>query len=64
MARPKKSKTIQIVSLRLPKRTIEEIERYTKKLQADTPMFQVTTADAIRYLIALGLQEKSAKGRK
>jgi hypothetical protein len=65
MARPKKHETtMRVVSLRLPQAIIDEIDRYASKLHAETPMFKVTTADAIRYLIMLGLQASSAKGGK
>lgn len=64
MARPKKPATMEIVSLRLSKGMIEEIDSYTQRLQAETPLLQITKADAIRYLIARGLQASSGKGRK
>jgi hypothetical protein len=63
MGRPKKSETMQIVSLRLPRGMIEEIDRYTEKLQAETPLLQITRTEAMRYLVAVALRDAS-KGKR
>ena len=64
MARPKKPETMDIMSIRLPDGLIEEIDRFTEKLQADTPLLTVGRADTVRYLLKVGLQEVARKGRK
>jgi hypothetical protein len=58
---------MQILSLRLPRGLIEEIDRYAEELQGDSRFLeglQITRTDAIRHLIARGLQTRSSKRRK
>jgi hypothetical protein len=55
---------MQIVSLRLPKAMIEQIDRYTEKLQAETPLLQITRTEAIRYLVAVALRDTSKSKRQ
>jgi hypothetical protein len=57
MARPRKDKTMQAVSLRLPEGLIERIDACAERLQRETPLLEVTRTDALRYLLQIGLVE-------
>ena len=48
---------MNILSIRLPDGLIEEIDRFTEKLQAETPLLTIGRADTVRYLLKVGLQE-------
>ena len=67
MARPRKDKIMQAVSLRLPDGMIGEVDACAAQLQKDTPLLEVTRTDALRYLIQLGLAEygkQQQRGRR
>jgi hypothetical protein len=57
MTRPKKTETMEVLSIRVPKGLIEELDRYTEKLQEETPLLAINRTDTIRYLLARGLKE-------
>jgi hypothetical protein len=57
MARPRKDGIMQAVSLRLPDELIAEVDACAERLQAETPLLEVTRTDALRYLIQLGLAD-------
>jgi hypothetical protein len=57
LARPKKAETMDIVSMRLPKGMIVEIDRYTERLREETPLLTINRTDTIRYLLARALKE-------
>jgi hypothetical protein len=57
LARPKKAETMDIVSMRLPKGMIVEIDRYTERLREETPLLAINRTDTIRYLLARALKE-------
>jgi hypothetical protein len=62
MARPKKPKTLQTVSIRLPTSMIEHVDGCAERLQQETPLLIVNRTDAIRYLLQIGLAEFEKKG--
>lgn len=64
MARPKKPETMDIMSIRLPEGLIEEIDRFTEKLQAETPLLAIGRADTVRYLLRVALHDTGRKGKK
>jgi predicted transcriptional regulator len=57
MARPRKDKIMQAVSLRLPDALIDRVDACADRLQSETPLLEVTRTDALRYLIQIGLAE-------
>jgi hypothetical protein len=57
MARPKKTETMEILSIRVPKGMIEEIDRYTERLREETPLLAINRTDTIRYLLARSLKQ-------
>jgi hypothetical protein len=61
MARPRKDQTMQAVSLRLPQALLDQVDGCAERLQAETPLLEVTRTDALRYLIQVGLAEFSKK---
>jgi hypothetical protein len=63
MARPKKAETMEVLSIRVPKAMIEQIDRYTETLREETPLLAINRTDTIRYLLARMLKalEKSPK---
>jgi metal-responsive CopG/Arc/MetJ family transcriptional regulator len=48
---------MDLLSIRLPKGMIEELDRYTEKLRQETPLLAITRTDTIRYLLARALKE-------
>ncbi len=52
------------VSIRLPTALIEEIDRYTLRLQEETPLLEISRADTMRYLLRAALQESQKHGKK
>ncbi|MDB5669633.1 MAG: hypothetical protein JWO25_592 [Alphaproteobacteria bacterium] len=57
MARPRKDRIMQAVSLRLPDSLVDRVDACAERLQAETPLLEVTRTDALRYLIQIGLAE-------
>ena len=57
MGRPRKVETMEILSIRVPKGMIEEIDRYTERLREETPLLAISRTDTIRYLLARGLKD-------
>ena len=71
MARPKlpPDARMENVSARVPRKMADAIDDYLKELEAETPLLILNRADAIRQLLALGLEkvgryELKSKGRK
>ena len=60
MARPKKLETMELVSIRVPRAMIDELDRYTETLREETPLLAITRTDTIRYLLARALKELAA----
>ena len=59
--RPKKESTMDSLSLRVPDELVDKIDLYTTKLQEELPLLSITRADAIRQLIAVGLQAEQKR---
>ena len=59
--RPKKDSTMDSLSLRVPDELVGKIDFYTTKLQEELPLLSITRADAIRQLIAVGLQTEQKR---
>jgi predicted transcriptional regulator len=57
MARPRKDRIMQAVSLRLPDALIDRVDACAERLRSETPLLEVTRTDALRYLIQIGLAE-------
>jgi predicted transcriptional regulator len=57
MARPRKDRIMQAISLRLPDDLLERVDACAEQLQGETPLLEVTRTDALRYLIQIGLAE-------
>ena len=57
MPRPKKAETMDLLSIRVPKGMIDELDRYTEKLRLETPLLAINRTDTIRYLLARALKE-------
>jgi hypothetical protein len=64
LPRPKKAETMDLLSIRLPKGMIEELDRYTEKLRQETPLLAITRTDTIRYLLARALKEFAGAKRR
>ncbi len=62
MARPRKVETMSTVSTRLPSWMLERVDDCAVKLEQDIPLFQITRADAIRYLLDKGLTAFAKEG--
>jgi metal-responsive CopG/Arc/MetJ family transcriptional regulator len=63
MARPKKDETMSIISVRLPKGLISEIDRYTEKLKAGTRITSISRADTVRYLLEMAVRAPARRKR-
>jgi|APSaa5957512535_1039671.scaffolds.fasta_scaffold214008_1 hypothetical protein len=71
MARPKipADERMETVSTRVPKDMASAIDEYLEKLQDETPLLILNRADALRQLLAIGLQnvglyDMAAKSQK
>jgi hypothetical protein len=63
--RPPKDATMDTLAVRLPADLIAEIDVYMAKIKDVWPLLNVSRADAIRQLIAAGLEaEKKRMGRR
>jgi predicted transcriptional regulator len=57
MARPRKDRIMQAISIRLPEELVGRVDACAERLQSDMPLLEVTRTDALRYLIQVGLAE-------
>ena len=64
VARPRKEKTLQALSVRLPGRMLDEVDACAARLKSQTPLLEVNRTDAVRYLLQLGLQADGNRERK
>ncbi len=55
MGRPKLDERMETVSVRLPRATVERIDGYLETLRAEVPLLLLGRGDAVRQLIAMGL---------
>jgi hypothetical protein len=54
--RPKQTHVMDTLSARLPNELVAQIDRYADRLKSQLPGLNVTRADAIRQLLAMGLK--------
>ena len=59
--RPKKESTMDSLSLRVPDKLAGEIDDYAARLQEELPLLTISRADAIRQLIAVGIQQEQKR---
>jgi|TARA_B110000977_G_scaffold87930_1_gene116940 metal-responsive CopG/Arc/MetJ family transcriptional regulator len=59
--RPKKESTMDSLSLRIPDKLAGEIDDYAARLQEELPLLSISRADAIRQLIAVGIQQEQKR---
>ena len=61
MGRPKLPETMMTVSVRLANAMVEEIDDYMAYLQKQMPRLNINRADAVRKLLAIGLETEEKK---
>lgn len=62
MGRRKLPDTMETVSVRLPQAVLDEIDAYLAQMKAEAPFLMLNRADAIRQLLAIGLNfEKNSR---
>ena len=64
MGRPKLPQTMVTVSVRLPNAMVEEVDTYMADLQEQMPLLIINRADAVRQLLAIGLEAERKKGKR
>jgi hypothetical protein len=64
MGRPKLDETMETVSARLPREMVERLDRFLDSLRAELPLLILNRADAVRQLLAMGLEVAEAKQPK
>lgn len=62
--RPKKDDAMGALALRLPQTLVGEIDAYSAALQEQLPGLNITRADAVRQLIAVGLKVEQERFQK
>lgn len=55
---------MEVISIRVPKGMVEEIDRYTERLREETPLLAINRTDTIRYLLARMLKDLAAPPKK
>lgn len=53
--RPKKDAVMETLAVRLPDNLVVQIDAYVRRLKDQLPGLNITRADAIRQLLAVGL---------
>ena len=59
--RPKKDSTMDTLAVRLPDDLVSQIDTYVDRLQEQLPGLNITRADAIRQLLAIGLRAEGER---
>ncbi len=59
--RPKKEAVMDTLAVRLPDDLVSQIDTYVVRLQEQLPGLNVTRADAIRQLLAIGLRAEGER---
>lgn len=59
--RPKKEAVMDTLAVRLPDELVQQIDEYVVRLQDQLPGLNVTRADAIRQLLAIGLRVENSR---
>jgi hypothetical protein len=63
MGRNKLPETMETVSVRLPKSAVDRIDAYLLRMKTEAPFIMLNRADAIRQLLAIGLDVEDRDGR-
>ena len=62
--RPRKDDAMGALALRLPQTLVADIDAYATALQEQLPGLNITRADAVRQLIAVGLKVEQERFRQ
>jgi metal-responsive CopG/Arc/MetJ family transcriptional regulator len=63
--RPRKSEVMETLAVRLPDDLVDQLDEYVDLIKGDFPLLNVTRADAVRQLLAAGIEaEKSRLARR
>lgn len=64
MGRPKKAEIMDVLAVRMPDDLVGEIDQYIELIKKQFPLINVTRADAVRQLIAAGLDAEKSRLQK
>ena len=64
MGRPKLDETMETVSARLPRDMLQRLDKFLESLRAEMPLLILNRADAVRQLLAMGLEVAESKPKK
>jgi len=59
--RPKKETVMDTLAIRLPDDLVAQLDKYVEWLQEDLPGLNITRADAVRQLLAVGLKTEKER---
>ena len=59
--RPKKDTVMDTLAIRLPDDLVAQLDKYVEWLQEDLPGLNITRADAVRQLLAVGLKTEKER---
>ena len=59
--RPRKDAVMDTLGVRLPDDLVAELDKYGERLQVDLPGLNITRADAVRQLLAVGLKTEKKR---
>jgi hypothetical protein len=55
---------MEVLSIRVPRGMIAEIDVYTERLREETPLLAINRTDTIRYLLARALKELAGGAKR
>lgn len=59
--RPAKESTMDTLAVRLPDDLLSQVDEYVERIRMDYPLMNVTRADAIRQLLAAGIEAEKRR---
>lgn len=59
--RPRKNQTMDTLAVRLPDDLVSRVDAYVAGIKTEYPMLNVSRADAIRQLLAAGLEAEERR---
>lgn len=59
--RPAKESTMDTLAVRLPDDLLSQVDEYVERIRMDYPLMNVTRADAIRQLLAAGVEAEKRR---
>ncbi len=59
--RPRKDDVMDTLGVRLPDNLVAELDKYVERLQVDLPGLNITRADAVRQLLAVGIKTEKKR---